>query len=40
MTEVRDGHLHGTGWDLHTDRDIPFALDLTTGHHTGGGFQL
>ncbi|MBW4037767.1 MAG: hypothetical protein HIU91_02635 [Acidobacteria bacterium] len=40
LTEVRDGHLHGTGWDLHTDRELPFTLDVTTGHHTGGGFQL
>jgi hypothetical protein len=40
MTEVRDNHLHGTGWNMQTDRDLPFTLDLTTGHHTGGGFQL
>ena len=33
-------HLHGTGWNLHTDREIPFTIDLTTGTHTGGGFQL
>jgi len=23
--------LHGRGWDLRTDQDLPFALDLTTG---------
>jgi hypothetical protein len=27
-----DGHvLHGHGWDLMTDKDLPFALDLRTG---------
>ena len=38
MTEVRGGHLHGTGWNLHTDRDVPFSIELGTGTHTGGGF--
>jgi hypothetical protein len=23
--------LHGEGWDLRTDKDLPFALDLNTG---------
>ena len=40
MTDVRDHQLHGTGWNMHTDRDIPFTLDLTTGTHTGGGYQI
>jgi hypothetical protein len=31
-------HLHGTGWNLQTDRDLPFTVDLQTGLHTGGGF--
>jgi hypothetical protein len=27
-----DGHvLHGQGWDVMTDKEIPFALDLRTG---------
>jgi hypothetical protein len=38
MTEVRNGQLHGTGWNMHTDREVPFALDLETGKHTGGGY--
>jgi len=38
MTEIRDGHLHGTGWNLHTDREVPFSIDLATGAHEGGGF--
>jgi hypothetical protein len=39
MTTVDAHHLHGTGWNLHTDRELPFSIDLATGHHTGGGFQ-
>lgn len=31
ITEIRDGVLHGFGWDLMTDRDVPFAVDLATG---------
>jgi hypothetical protein len=38
LTEVRDNHLHGTGWNLHTDREVPFTIDLATGSHQGGGF--
>lgn len=38
MTEVRDHRLHGTGWNLHTDREVPFSIDLATGTHEGGGF--
>ncbi len=38
MIEVRDHHLHGTGWNLHTDREVPFSIDLATGEHEGGGF--
>lgn len=30
--------LHGTGWDMRTDRDCPFTVDLLTGQHTGGAF--
>jgi len=40
LTHADAHHLHGTGWNLHTDREIPFTIDLTTGTHTGGGFQL
>jgi hypothetical protein len=28
--------LHGWGWDMRTDTEIPFVLDLQTGQHTGG----
>jgi hypothetical protein len=30
--------LHGTGWNLLTDREVGFSLDLLTGQHQGGGF--
>jgi hypothetical protein len=38
LGEIRDGQLHGLGWDMHTDRELPFAVDLRTGAHTGGGY--
>jgi hypothetical protein len=31
--------LHGFGWNLMTDREAEFAVDLRTGKHTGGGFE-
>jgi hypothetical protein len=30
--------LHGAGWNLLTDREVEFSLDLLTGLHQGGGF--
>jgi hypothetical protein len=30
--------LHGFGWNLTTDKEVEFAVDLRTGTHTGGGF--
>ena len=32
LTEIRGFELHGFGWDLITDREVPFALDLRTGN--------
>ena len=37
ITEVRDGVLHGTGWDMRTDREKPFALDLLNGRQKNRG---
>jgi hypothetical protein len=31
LEEVSGPVLHGLGWDLMTDKEIPFALDLKTG---------
>lgn len=36
VTEIGNGKLVGYGWDLPTDREMPFVVDLATGHHTGG----
>jgi hypothetical protein len=30
--------LHGNGWNLLSDREEPFSLNLLTGRHEGGGF--
>jgi hypothetical protein len=38
LGEIRDGKLHGQGWNMQTDRDVPFTIDLHTGEHQGGGF--
>ena len=38
LTHTDADHLHGTGWNLHTDREVPFTINLLTGAHTGGGF--
>ncbi len=31
VTAVMGGILHGLGWQLLTDKEVPFALDLQTG---------
>jgi hypothetical protein len=38
ITSIENDALHGTGWNLLTDREINFSLDLHTGNHQGGGF--
>jgi len=30
--------LRGLGWNMHTDKEVEFAVDLRTGAHTGGGY--
>ncbi len=32
ITEIRGDELSGFGWDLMTDRETPFTIDLRTGH--------
>jgi hypothetical protein len=39
LVEVREGQLHGLGWNMHTDRELPFTVELATGRHEGGGYQ-
>ena len=36
LTEIDNEHLHGFGWDMETDREVPFTVDLRTGAHIGG----
>jgi hypothetical protein len=36
LCAVQDGRLQGWGWDMHTDTELEFALDLATGEHSGG----
>ena len=38
LTHTDAHNLHGTGWNLQTDREVPFTVDLLTGEHQGGGF--
>lgn len=40
VTGIDRRQLHGFGWDLETDSEVPFAVDLTTGDHTGGAGGL
>jgi hypothetical protein len=39
VTSIDGNVLHGTGWNLQTDREVPFSIDLLTGQHQGGGFD-
>ena len=40
LTAIRESQLHGLGWDMRTDRELPFTIDLANGSHTGGAFNL
>lgn len=39
LSEIRDGKLSGEGWNMQTNREVPFSIDLGTGAHEGGGFK-
>jgi hypothetical protein len=36
IREVQGNVLHGMGWDLMADKEVPFELDLLTGISKGG----
>ncbi len=36
--EVKDGVLHGMGWNLMTDKEVGFTVDLRSGVCLGGAF--
>jgi hypothetical protein len=38
ILNINGNVLHGVGWNLLTDREVAFSLDLLTGQHQGGGF--
>ena len=38
ITGVEGGELRGFGWEMATDKEVEFAVDLRTGAHSGGGF--
>jgi hypothetical protein len=38
ITGLEGNTLHGMGWNLMTDREVAFSVDLLTGQHQGGGF--
>ena len=35
---IEENTLHGMGWNLLSDREAAFEIDLLTGRHQGGGF--
>jgi len=39
ITGIEGNTLQGLGWNLMTDKEVPFTLDLLTGLHQGGGYQ-
>jgi hypothetical protein len=40
VTHIAKDRLTGFGWDLQTDREVEFTVDLRTGSHTGGAKSL
>ncbi len=36
VTGVEGDTLHGMGWNLMTDKEVPFTVDLRSGRHEGG----
>jgi hypothetical protein len=36
ITGVDGGALHGMGWDLMSNKEVAFTVDLATGRHQGG----
>ena len=36
MTEIDADKLHGFGWDITTDSEVGFSVNLADGTHTGG----
>jgi hypothetical protein len=39
ITRIEETTLHGTGWNMLTDKDVPFTIDLSNGRHEGGAYS-
>lgn len=39
ITGAEGNSLYGLGWNMPTDKEVAFAVDLRTGTHSGGGFS-
>lgn len=39
ITAVEATQILGTGWDMFSDQEVPFTVDLKTGDHKGGGYR-
>jgi hypothetical protein len=39
VTAVRGETLIGLGWEMSTDRELEFEVNLKTGEHRGGGYS-
>lgn len=40
VTGIEGDALRGLGWDMQTDRELEFSVDLRSGEHSGGGFLV
>ena len=38
LGETAGGRLSGMGWEMVSDKELPFSVDLRTGEHEGGGY--
>lgn len=36
LTKIKDGHVHGLGFDPRLTAPVPFVVELNTGRHSGG----
>jgi hypothetical protein len=40
ITAIHGETLLGLGWDMTTDRELEFNVNLKTGKHRGGGYLV
>ena len=39
VVSVEEREIVGFGWDIATDKEVEFRVDLQTGEHVGGGWE-